>query len=146
MEYTFCVEGEPQGKARARVVRLKNGMSSTYTPDKTVLYENWVVLSYQKAKPWNSSRKLEGMLEIDIDAYMKWPKSTSKKKQEAMMRNEIRPTKKPDWDNIGKVVCDALNGIAYGDDSHIVGGRVQKYYRPEGSLEITIREVGDGSS
>ena len=33
---------------------------------------------------------------------------------------------KPDWDNIGKLVCDALNGVAYTDDAHVVMGGVQK--------------------
>ena len=33
---------------------------------------------------------------------------------------------KPDWDNIGKLICDALNGVAYTDDAHVVMGGVQK--------------------
>ena len=34
-----------------------------------------------------------------------------------MICDEISPTKKPDWDNIGKIVSDALNKFAYKDDS-----------------------------
>ena len=44
-----------------------------------------------------------------IIAYYEIPKSTSKKKRREMLEHRIRPTKKPDWDNIGKIVCDSLN-------------------------------------
>ena len=63
---------------------------------------------------------LEGEIELVVRAYKKEPKSVSKKKREAMLKGEIRPTKKPDWDNVGKIVADSLNNIAYDDDSQIV--------------------------
>lgn len=34
----------------------------------------------------------------------------------------------PDWDNLGKIVSDALNGVAYADDRQIADGRVIKRY------------------
>ena len=45
-----------------------------------------------------------------------------------MIDRLIRPTRKPDFDNIGKVICDALNGIAYRDDAQIVDALVRKFY------------------
>ena len=33
---------------------------------------------------------------------------------------------KPDWDNLGKLACDALNGIAFKDDSQVDTGAVTK--------------------
>ena len=33
---------------------------------------------------------------------------------------------KPDWDNLGKLACDALNGIAFKDDSQVDMGAVTK--------------------
>ena len=47
-EIVFSVPGEPQGKARARVVRLKNGMTSSFTPEKTVNYENLISFASRK--------------------------------------------------------------------------------------------------
>lgn len=35
--------------------------------------------------------------------------------------------KKPDFDNLGKVVCDALNGLAYKDDAQIFEAKVHKF-------------------
>lgn len=42
MKIKFIIPGEPQGKARPRVVRMKSGRSMSYTPDKTVAYEELV--------------------------------------------------------------------------------------------------------
>ena len=54
----------------------------------------------------------------------------------------LNPTKKPDADNIGKVVLDALNGIAYEDDKQVIELRVSKQYSEEREgLRITIGEV-----
>ena len=57
-----------------------------------------------------------------------------------MLDGLIRPTKKPDWDNIGKVVCDALNGIAYRDDAQIVDSMVRKFYGEVPRVVVIIRE------
>lgn len=54
------------------------------------------------------------------------------------------PTKKPDFDNLAKVVADALNGKAYRDDAQIVLGRQVKRWANPGETEhtvITIAEV-----
>ena len=51
------------------------------------------------------------------------------------------PTKKPDADNIIKSIADALNGIAYADDSQIVQATVNKWWAEESKAEIIIREV-----
>lgn len=45
-----------------------------------------------------------------------------------MIKGEIRPTKKPDLDNVAKIICDGLNKIAYEDDSQIIDLTVTKYY------------------
>jgi len=45
----FTVPGPPVGKARPKVVRAKNGMNMTYTPDKTVAYEELVRLRFNES-------------------------------------------------------------------------------------------------
>lgn len=37
-----------------------------------------------------------------------------------MLAGEIRPTKKPDMDNVVKIIADSLNNLAYYDDTQIV--------------------------
>jgi Holliday junction resolvase RusA-like endonuclease len=70
-------------------------------------------------------------LEVYITAFFPIPKSTSKKNRALMLEDKLLPTKKPDSDNIAKVICDALNGVAYGDDTQIVKLVVNKRYTAE---------------
>lgn len=124
------------GKGRPKFARRGNFVS-TYTPEKTASYENLVKLYFQQA----AQGKLESALKADIFAYFPIPKSASKKQAEAMRNGIIRPVKKPDYDNIGKIICDALNEIAYKDDSQIVDGRVQKFYSDTPRVEVEISEM-----
>ena len=55
-----------------------------------------------------------------------------------MADGKIRPTKKPDADNIMKAVADALNGIAYKDDSQIVNVTIAKWYSDTPRVEVAI--------
>jgi Holliday junction resolvase RusA-like endonuclease len=128
----FIIPGEPQGKARARVTRFGN-----YTPEKTVNYEALIKHIYtQKTEIMHI-----GQLAIDITAYYSIPKSYSYKKQREMEEHIIRPTKKPDGDNILKIVADALNKIAYNDDSQIVEARIRKYYSHAPRVEVVLNEI-----
>ena len=139
MTITFTVPGSPQGKMRPRVVKRGNFVQ-TYTPDKTVNYENLVKLMYgQEAKGRVFDR--EKSLRVLIVALYDIPQSTSKKRAELMRIGEIRPTKKPDLDNVAKIICDALNGVAYHDDAQVVDLKVVKYYSDTPCVTVTIEEV-----
>lgn len=131
MKIRFTIPGKPMGKQRART--LKTGRS--YTPKETVNYETLVKQIYIMQ---NFTKQLEGAIEGEIKAYFQIPKSVSKKKREQMILGEIRPTSKPDWDNVGKIICDSLNGLAYHDDSYIVNCRVRKFYSDEPRVEIEL--------
>ena len=69
-------------------------------------------------------------------------KSTSKKDRKLIEEGKLYPTKKPDADNIAKIICDALNKVAYGDDTQIIELVVWKLYtsnRPY--VEVTIGDI-----
>jgi len=144
-EIVFSVPGEPQGKARARVVRLKNGMTSSFTPEKTVNYENLIKLCFQEAAGQDFV-PMDGIFAVDIEASFGIPKSWPKNRVQFAIGTEqpvVRPTKKPDVDNIAKVVCDSLNGIAYRDDSSIVTLRVKKMFSQNPRVTVRIRNITD---
>ena len=84
---------------------------------------------------------LEGALKADLNIYMSIPKSTSKKKRAMMLAGEIRPEKKPDNDNIEKIIFDSLNKIAYHDDASIVDNRTCKWYSDDPRVEVTLEEI-----
>lgn len=134
----FTVPGNPQGKARARTVG-KNGHVHSYTPDNTVLYENLIKTCYLNAGGGIYNNKEP--VGLSVIAYYPIPKSTSKKDRAKMLERELLPTKKPDADNVLKVVNDALNGLAYSDDSQICVESIEKYYDLAPRLEIIIENL-----
>lgn len=140
---SFIVPGEPIAKGRPRfsVRKSKDGGAyvSVRTPDKTVIYENQVKLEYRD-QTGGFKFPDDSMLEIEIEAYFSIPKSASKKKRAAMLTGEIRPTKRPDADNVLKCM-DALNGIAFRDDSQIVRATIDKFYDAVPRMIVTISEI-----
>lgn len=108
----FAVPGAPVGKARPRVTR----QGHAYTPQKTKDYENLVRQCYLSQI---GEIKFVGKkpLEVLIEAEFPLPKSTPKKKIGIM--DETYHTRKPDGDNLAKSILDALNGIAFEDDSAV---------------------------
>lgn len=130
----LTIPGTPQGKARPRVTRR-----GTYTPEGTRRYEKLVRACW--AKEGGERFQDDVPLEVLIVAYNPVPKSATKSDRFQMLLGKIRPTKKPDWDNIGKIVCDALNGLAYKDDAQIVRGTVVKFYSEIPRVEVDIQEA-----
>lgn len=138
----FVIPGEPQGKARARVYSrtIGNGtdaktVSRAVTPEKTVLYENLIKTLYR-------GPQFDGPVAMEIRAFYTIPKSTTKKNRQLMIDGLYRPCKKPDADNVIKVVADALNGIAYRDDAQVVQVVCAKFYADAGArVEVEIREA-----
>ncbi|HAT4231235.1 TPA: RusA family crossover junction endodeoxyribonuclease [Clostridium perfringens] len=113
------VTGKIRGKARPRICR-----GHAFTPKDTVQYEKLVRECYKE----QDGRYIEGSIKVLIIAYYKIPKSYSKKRVQAIRDGLEKPTKKPDADNIAKIILDSLNGIAYKDDSQIVDLSVIKRY------------------
>lgn len=116
----FVIQGRPQGKARPRVTKY-----GAYTPKKTKEYEKAAALAYKLA----GGEEFKGAVLMEIIAYFKIPDSYSKKRA-ASVREKAYPHR-PDCDNIAKIICDALNGIAYKDDGQVVRLNVTKLYTDE---------------
>ncbi len=136
MIYEFEMLGEPVGKARPR---MNTRTGQAYTPTKTKLYEyalrQWFIREYPNFRP------IESRVKVEIVAYFSIPKSTSKKKEAEMMRNFISPTKKPDIDNITKIVLDAMNKFAFKDDTQVVILQVEKKYSDIPKIYVKVEEI-----
>jgi len=134
MDIKLTIPGTPVSKGRPRI-----GKWGTYTPEKTVNYENLVKYCYVEQ---GEGKKLEGPLRMDIMFFFPVPQSYSNKRREAIRRMAEQHTKKPDIDNCIKSVTDALNNFAYDDDSQIVEISARKYYtEEEPRAEVKITEV-----
>ena len=138
MTFKFTVPGKPMGKQRPKATS-KGRFTKVYTPKETISYENLVIAMFQQTYP--NAKPLEGEVRGCIKAFYPIPQSVSKKRKQAMLEGMIRPQIKPDLDNIEKIVYDALNGIAYTDDSHITEMTISKHYSVSPRVEITIEEV-----
>lgn len=135
-EMKLLILGNPIGKGRPRVT-TRGGFARAYTPRRTADYESEVVHSYNSQIP--SKYQLEGPIQADIKAYFKIP-NANKKETHKMIANITKHTHKPDIDNIEKSVLDALNGLAYADDSQIVKLTAEKFYSENPRLELYIKE------
>ena len=138
---TIHLPGKPQGKGRPRAT-VRGGHATMYTPAKTRSYEG--ELKYFGQQAMGDRPPLLGPLSVVIVASFDVPASWSRKKTAAALRGEVRPTTKPDFDNLAKV-CDALNGVVWKDDAQIVDGSVRKRYAREPGLRIEVRELDDPS-
>ena len=132
----FALRCEPQGKGRPRFYRRGNYVG-TYTPEKTVDYEAEVKKAYCQQCKGVFEKGVP--IEVTVRAFFRPPKSTSKCKLDKMIDKKIRPTKKPDLDNVAKAIADALNGVAYHDDAQIVALHVEKFYDIYPRIEVELR-------
>lgn len=136
---TFSITGKPFGKQRPKFSRA-GGFVKTYTPKETVNYENLIKLEYERQCGSLPPIPADKPVAISITAEFQPPASASKKKREAMLNGSILPMVKPDVDNIAKIICDALNGIAYADDKQVTRITVRKIYSDFPKTRITISE------
>lgn len=129
----LTIDGVPVAKGRPRL-----GRYGTYTPKKTQEYQEYVKMCW--VAKYGSIQPSEQPLEMNIVFYMPIPKSYSKKQRAEILNGRLKPTKKPDIDNLIKSVLDALNGLVYADDSQIIKVTAVKRYAETGSTELTIKE------
>ena len=129
--YEFIVPIRPAGKARARITR---GGRRTYTPTKTAQTEETIRLFAFSA----GVRPIEGPVSLQVDCLFEPPQSWSKKRRREAIEGACNHTRRPDADNVGKLVADALSGIAYKDDAQVTELIVRKAYDAENRIEIEI--------
>jgi Holliday junction resolvase RusA-like endonuclease len=124
--------GEPRGKGRPRFVRRTG---HAFTPAKTASYE--AMLRYEAARAMAERLPLEGALTVQISAYFGVPQSWSAKKRAAALAGSIRPTKRPDWENVAKML-DSFNGVVWRDDAQVVSGLIEKHYSDRPRLRVEV--------
>ena len=137
MKISFTVDGNPFGWQRAG---QNHYTGAVYTQNKTRQHEQLVALAYRLAAK-GYMFPADTYVDLEVIAYVKIPKSATKARRAKMLSGKIRPTTKPDWDNLGKLVSDALNGVAYDDDKRVVDARVRKFYSDRPRTQVTLSEA-----
>ena len=131
----FTVLGKSIGKQRPKFSR-KGNYVTTYTPIKTVAYEKFVKLSALEQCNKELNKEYTGPVKMAIKAYFRPNKAISKKNYNSLIGKPY--LKKSDADNIAKIICDSLNGVAYKDDKQISILYVEKLYDDEERVEVKI--------
>lgn len=131
------VEGKVRGKQRPRF-STKTGRA--FTPGDTITYENWIKCCYQE----QDGRFIDRPVKARIEVYYKIPKSYTKKRIQAIRDGLEMPLKKPDSDNIAKIVLDSLNKLAFDDDAQVVELTVIKRWTEEQErIEFELEEINN---
>lgn len=128
---------EPVEQARPRATRYGRSIR-VYDPPKVSKYKKRLS---QLARSQYKDEPLGGMLAVEITFYRQVQQSLSKIERARRLSGEHRPTVKPDLDNYVKSTLDALNGILWTDDAHIVDLHAHKYYSDDPHIEITVTEL-----
>lgn len=119
MTIQFRVPGKPYAKKRPRFSR-KSGRA--YDPKENGQFENSVAAIALPFFPV----ALTGPVKVTINVTFATAASWSKKKTADLLH---RPhLQKPDLDNVAKAICDALNRIAWADDSQVYEMHVRKFW------------------
>lgn len=137
----FTIEGKPQAKQSARFFIRKSGYIGSCQPEKVTNYANWVKLCFQREYLTWQPYSVEIPLRVNITAYFPIPTSKPKKWKEQAREGKIRPTVKPDNDNLLKLLNDALNGLAWEDDRQIVEENIKKFYSDRPRVEVQIEGI-----
>ena len=142
-EVTVDLPGHVRGKGRprSRIVTDREGQQfvSVYTDVKTRSYEAMLRYAGERAmKGAGLVMPLDCALRVRVTAVFAVPVSRSRRAAAESIAGIIRPTGKPDGDNIMKCVGDSLNGVVWRDDSLVVDWSVRKFY---GDAPVLMVEV-----
>ncbi len=134
-EFETTIFMKPVAKGRAKVGKIA-GHATMYTPKKTVNAEAQVIAAIrQEIGPVGLMFDAGVPLYLGAIFYMERPKSAKK--------SVTMPTTRPDADNLGKMLMDALNGFLFRDDAQLTSVLFRKRYCLPGQvprIEFKLRE------
>lgn len=133
--FEFIIPGKPQAKARPRFTRR----GGVYTTSQTIEYEKHVRACFHLARMEQAYLiPRDCAILVSIEAVFPIPASWSKAKRQEALEGKLAHMGKPDWDNVGKIITDALNQVAWNDDSQIISASVIKTYGAEPRVIVRI--------
>lgn len=131
MEIQFTIPMIPVAKGRPRFRMIKNKFAIAYTPKKTKDAEDQI---RRLAMPYKPKSIIVDPIHLVLSFWMPVPKGTSKKKRYSMRFH----SKRPDLDNLEKLIMDALTGTFWKDDSLIWSKKTVKMYSDNPGILVDI--------
>lgn len=137
MRVELTIPGVPVAQPRAKATTF-GGHTRLYTPDAKVRpFKEAIRILFAEAY---QGPPIEGPVMMQITAVFPRPKGMIWKSKD-MPR--VPHAKKPDHDNVAKSVCDALNQLAFRDDSQIYYSIVMKFIASGGEQPHTRIVISD---
>ncbi|PWC97721.1 RusA family crossover junction endodeoxyribonuclease [Azospirillum sp. TSO5] len=141
------LDGDLQGKGRPQ---FDPRTGRAYTPGQTRTYESDLRRTAQHAMRTAGLSVITGPVRVCLLAEEEVPESWARWKRDAALLGLIRPTVKPDADNIIKML-DALNpvkhkiagkkvteDVVWSDDAVVVEIQFEKHYSATPGLTVTV--------
>ena len=136
VKFTIPGPAVPQMGSR---VSVRGGKPRLRKNPRTKEYQDRVAaIARQHAPPEPWDGPVDMTILISRGPLMSW----SKWRREAAFKGKVRPTTRPDLDNISKAIGDALNGIIYTDDSRICLLTIAKRYAAKAEVEVRVTQMG----
>lgn len=149
----FEITGHPVAKGRARSTLIpKNGGGYAAGVDGRPIIRH---ITPEKTRAWEADARqvaraamagaacMEGPITLTVEAIFAIPASWPDWKRTAAEMGAIRPTGKPDMDNVVKAAKDAANGIIWTDDSQVVDLQARKRYGRNPAVRV-VAQRADG--
>lgn len=130
VEAVIMVQPTPKGRARSRVA---GGRVMTYTPAKTRKAEEQIAYAIRQQVMASGTFDAGVPLSLSATFFLEKPQSAPKR--------VTMPVKRPDLDNYGKLLSDALNKYVWPDDSQIVDLHIRKRFGTPPRIELRVCEV-----
>ena len=134
--FLFQIPMRIKGKERHR-----DGKSGKYTPTNTAAHQR-IIGNVCRKKVGELNFEMIGKdssVAVIIVQSIVPPQKWIKKNPNASL--PFPCNEKPDWDNIGKTVSDAMNKIAYEDDKSIALATVIKQYDEVDKLTVIVGQI-----
>jgi Holliday junction resolvase RusA-like endonuclease len=137
----IIVAGPPKPWKRAghRIVttRDRRQFVSTYTPADQ--RKEQTSIKQIASLVMGNRPPLDGAIELRVVAYMPVPASWSQRKQAAALADQVRPTGRPDFDNLAKGLADSFKGIVWRDDTLVTEASVWKRFSDRPRIVAEVR-------
>lgn len=140
-EIAFTIPGRPKAWQRAVDITDPRDFTKRIKINPKEMKAHQKMVAQLAALAMRGQARLTGPLKLEVLAVYAIPKSWPPEKRQAALDGKVWKTSVPDWDNLGKLVSDALNLIAFGDDAQIVRASIGKRYGSPERTDVRISRL-----
>jgi len=122
--------------------KRKNIFVGMFTPSKNKGIRPMIpTLAMQSMRKHDLWKAIEGPVAVDVCFVFSYNMSDTKAVKANKSRHIVPHIKKPDIDNLNKMILDAMSGTVYGDDTQVMAQSKLKIYGPHDGVRIRVMAV-----